>query len=242
MLEVLKIIVIGAISLVAGAFVFWRRMEDEMAEEMLWTVIFRLVLWGVAGGRLAWWIWQVFRSGWGVHWLWLAGDYPGMDVWGAVAGGAVVLEREKRIVKSVASEIGDAWIEAVGWTGAVFLLSYWGINYGWNYGKEMLVIVLGMAVWYGIKARYRRFSWYPSGKVGFLWWMGILLLSVIQLVFLAFVPNETTVWRIGYLIVPLTISIIGVYKLSGRDKYADLKNVSKRVSSSLLKLKKRFVR
>ncbi len=222
---------VWVLAVVVAMFVFWRRVRAEIEEEALWSLMGKIVAGSLIGGRLVWWLrafdWQQ-RGSWVWQWVHL-GSTPGMDVWGVILGGVVMLTMSRRIIKnrSIVSEFGDSWIEGVGWGLLIvvsgLLLAFGNLIQEWWRG---LVVGVGLMVWYGLKKFYRKFSWYPSGRVGFLWWAGVGLVALgWGLVTVAEGASKSWVEWLGYLGLPLVLSMGGVYWLSGRETRDDISRV-----------------
>jgi len=235
MLNLLLPFLFWFIALLLASFAFWVRLEQELSEETIWVVIFKSTIWTLFTGRIIWWLWQLTNPQWQINWLWKISEHPGIDIWGSILGGIIILKLNKRISKNFISEIGDAWIEAYALAITVLIIS------NWSKGLLLpLISIIGLSIWYLLRKYYRKFSWYPSGKVGFCWWTGIALLSIAQIIWLYLQSGDLIIAKTIYFLVPLIISIMGIYKLSGRNNLEDIHALKKTIRVRITVIKQKF--
>ena len=244
------------LAVVMAMFVFWRRVRAEVEDEELWRLMLKMAAGSLLMGRFVWWLGTVNLNGFGLDW-WLSLVYfwlrPGIEIWGVLFGGAVVLIMNKKLIKNLTlvSEFGDAWVEAVGWAilivisyqlSVVSLQSFEFSFIQYKFWRFMINLV-GLLIWYGLRKWYRKWSWYPSGRVGFLWWAGLGLLGLGQAVML-FVEGNSNLWvlRVGINLMIFIVSVRGVYLLSGRKSGEDWHQGWKRLGLWLTLVKQKIRR
>lgn len=137
-----------AVSLLAFLFFFWRRLRDDFDS----STIFRSGLLMLAG----------FSIGSTISGMFLPELIPsskifsstGMWFWGALVGLGLGFVVSQRIFKLPLYETLEAAI--VGFLFASPFIT-----------KEWVYTLISLALYYFIRDRYKSFSWYKSGKVGF---------------------------------------------------------------------------
>lgn len=187
------------VGFLVGSFVLWRRLRSEYDEEDLLTLSLFLALSGLLGGRLIAIVADMGRFGVDpVRWLSLV-KVPGLSLYGGVIGMILGTWIYVRRANWRFWEVLDAVVEAGIWlmmisSVGVFLSGSavgresklpWGVEVLGMAGKRhpvavyyllfgvLLIIVLGI-----LRKFYRRFSWYPSGRVGFVGLSGLFLFLV----------------------------------------------------------------
>ena len=221
-------ILIWTVAIVIASFVFWRRLESELEEQLLWALLLKNILWTLVIGRLVWWIWAIIFQQADINWLWQINQHPGIDIVGGLLGGVFVFNINRQTKKNIISELGDAWIEAYGWGISIIILGQWLLFWKLSSWPVSLITMSGLSIWYLLKSKYRRWLWYTSGKVGFLWWCGIAILVSGQLITFNFILPEISGRSIitsTYLVFFLLTSIMGLYKLSERQLIQDYRSV-----------------
>jgi hypothetical protein len=227
MLDFASNTLIWILAIAIASFVFWRRTVKEFSEDQIWRMIFKTIFWSLISGRFVWWLWQIPAHLGKLSWLPQIIDHPGMDIVGVAIGIVLVIRTDKQLRQKKPGELYDGIIEAYLWAWLTIsgLGSINWFNTRWQVSILILIVVIN---WYLIKKFYRVWTWYPSGKVGFLWWSGIFLISLQQLTELLLFPPQYKhiyILKILYFAISLVISIIETYKLSGRDKREDSQNL-----------------
>lgn len=137
----------------AFSFVSWRKFHEDYDP----NAIFTLTLGFLMGGIPVWFLFARF--------------FPAYSVWGFLLGGLAAGWYAARKMHFKVYEILDGVALGLVWFSLFFYIGFL-IRFGW--GKyftntlyllvPILVLVCARYVFTG----YRRFSWYPSGKIGFI--------------------------------------------------------------------------
>ena len=94
---------------------------------------------------------------------------------------------------------------------------------------ELRYSIVGIIVWLTFlfnKKKYRSFSWYKSGKTGFLFGFSSFL-TFLLLLLLAFLKNFSLYWQSGFYLIAVILSLAAIYIRSGRKIKEDLKFLKK---------------
>lgn len=232
------------LAILAPAFVFWRRMKNELDEDTFWPSLFKIIIWTMAIGRIIWWAWQITLPEWHFNWLWEISAHPGFDILGGLIGIIFSIYFLADIKRPISSELGDALIEAYGWALIVFFTGQTIISFQ-QYWPLASYLMISLIIFYTTKSKYRSWSWYISGKVGLLWWTGIVLISLGQLLIFNLASTGNLIYiitRNTYFSIPLLTGIMGAYKLSGRDWREDYRSTSKAIRIKLTVLRQKLRR
>ncbi|MCL5090892.1 MAG: hypothetical protein M1514_02675 [Patescibacteria group bacterium] len=155
------------LGLVLGSFLFWRRLRDDYPEDE----IFNLTLWLIIASLVfSWLLGQLFEFlirifiiqplPWAFH---LKFSFAG-----AVLGVIFVIVFKGRNLKKNFWEIFDTLVLPFLY---LILLGGLGLFFKQNYFFYLIysfVGLLGLIVYPLVQRKYRSFSWYKSGKTGFL--------------------------------------------------------------------------
>lgn len=237
---------------VVGSFVLWRLLKEEIDEEELVTFSLVLGLSGLIGARLLFVLFQFGAFGWKVEeWLSLV-SRPGLSIMGAilgiVAGTTAFTTARKWRFWDVWDSVLTAGLWTAGFAGIGAFLSGsmaglmtsrpWGIITALDItGKRhpvslYLVLVIVFLLWWvgKINKVYRKFRFYPSGKVGFVGLSGMALLSLLFFILEYFMERKiyfvgVSLSQAGYLFL-FSVSIFLIYALSGRKFSIDIKDIS----------------
>jgi prolipoprotein diacylglyceryltransferase len=175
------------VALFLGAFRIWRLgREAHFGEDKIFDAVLLVGFWGLVGARLAY----VAE-----HWQgWLAAvavtAYPGLAVWGGLAGGIAALWVISRKLQWDFFEAADifmpGWLLAwsIGWLGVWLSVSRPGLITH----LPLLALGLGLVVarlagkW---EKEYRTYDWYKGkraeGRPGFVFLAGLAGMSLVQL-------------------------------------------------------------
>lgn len=178
-----------AVGFLLGSFFLWRRLKDDYPEEDLLTLSLVAGLFGLVGARAVSIAFGFERFGWNVSkWLALA-KTPGLSMYGALLG---VLVGTWLFSKKLSLRFWEVW-DAV-WEGMMWVTMFVGVGAFMSsvlpgretevaLGVEMIGIagkrhpvslyivgsaILILVIMAYVRANYRKYRWYPSGKVGFV--------------------------------------------------------------------------
>ena len=198
------------LAFVLSSFSFWRRLKEDSREEE----IFGLTLF-ISGGSL-------FLS-WASVFLFSSSQFffP-LAFLGAVLAVRFWSLRFKVNVWEVFDAMSLPFLFFLLFGGIGSLLGS-GNLWDWRY---IGVSFLGFGAWKFSRKRYRSFSWYKSGKIGFLFWtisfIVFLLLSV-----LAFFKENTLYFEVLILTTMTLLSAVIIYYRAERNLREDWRNILK---------------
>lgn len=167
-------VVVWIMVLGIAPFVIWRRIRDEYPDEDMVRFLLLLIVFGLGGAKLFGIIWTVLGNG--VEGWW---SLARMDWWGGfVCSLAVAWWFHLDRARGLNGDVQDAISEGYWWAYAILavgkgLLGL--LNRNWWASGEMVIWVMGLLAFYWARGRYRRFHWYPSGRVGFVFWMSAIV-------------------------------------------------------------------
>ncbi len=239
-----------AIGFLVAGFVLWRQMRSDYDEEEVITFSLFLGLCALLGARIVAIGTDYSRFGSSViKWTALV-SYPGLSFYGAVTGLIVgtwwfSVRRKWLFWETLdAAVVSGLWTVLFGGIGAFLSSALIGIPTKLPWGVSLIgvsgirhplglylsflaLMVLGVLGW--LRSRYRSFSWYPSGKPGFLAILGleILAIGLLALEFLReggiyFWGIRLTQVLIGFFLV---LSAWVLYERSGRSLEIDKSSV-----------------
>lgn len=180
------------LAFVISSFSLWRRLvKEEYREQDIFATSLFMLLSGLAFGRLS-----LVTVG--------AGEI------GAFAGAVLIYAwRLKTLGKNVWEGLDALPLPflyfLVFWGGGLFLTS-------WKLACLLYSAagIGGMILYFFLKRRYRRFSWYRSGKTGFLFWALSFYGSVLLLV-LDILISGSLYWAKLFWLVMMIASILAIY-------------------------------
>lgn len=203
-------------------FVAWRRVKDEYTEDEAITLVFKILLGSLTLGSLLGWLSDWAGLPYQIPWAWGLK----LHLYGVLAGGygALLVSLKK---KSWAwGDILDGFLEAVLWGG---WLASWIMNIVHIWSLDVRVLTdwglwtLGLGLFYWGRHNYRKFHWFESGKVGFVFWFGTMMIAGVHLV-QSFVLLSG--WRLGVAVLldllMAGFAFLGLYRLSGRNWRKDV--------------------
>lgn len=136
----------------AFSFVSWRKLREDYGVNSIFTLTLIFLLGGVPAGLV---LARLLSAG----------------MWGFLLGGLVVSWYAAKKMGFKIFEILDGVVLGLVWLSLFFQAGFF-IRFGW--GKHftntlyLLIPVLVLACARYVFVGYRRFSWYPSGKIGFI--------------------------------------------------------------------------
>lgn len=187
--------VFGALAIFTFAFILWRKLKEDYPSE----TIFKFTLSILAGVGLGAWV----ASLWLPHFVFWA-SFSGGLIGGSLYLGKLNL-RFFEIIDGLA--LATSWFLLILYIGQVAKILP-GLNY-FILTKTLLVFLIILLYGYFLKS-YRKFSWYPSGKVGFAGLLTLLLFFLSRAV-LALVKQiiEPQV-LLQYSVLALSVEVVNV--------------------------------
>ncbi len=205
--------------LLVGPFVIWRRIRDEYNDEDIVRLLLILVFFGLLGAKIFGILGWIAQSGWQQEMNWWMNS--GLDIWGGVmVGMAGMWWYHLDRARGLTGDVEDAIAEGYWWVLVIFALKRGLIGLlsrDWISLVWMLIWIVGLVVFYWVRGKYRQFSWYPSGKVGFVFWSSMILLGLGYSVW-AFMSGNTLLGfgRFVFGVGTVVLGLIGGYRRSGR--------------------------
>jgi len=152
---------IGVLGILIFLFIFWKKLKEDYAPE----IIFKAATF-ILAGILAGWILSInFFSAW-FFWWELAGGLIGL--------GIVYFKLKVRFYETLEAFV----ISMLPWFSLVFLKDS-VFNFSFTSFAAFLATLVFIFVYYYFDVHYKNFAWYRSGKIGF---SGLAILSLIFLV------------------------------------------------------------
>lgn len=158
---VLAAIIATAIGIVVYLFIFWKRLKDDYASEIIFSTAFYVLL----GILVGWFLSFKFFSDWFL-WTGFAGSLLGLYFGN--------LRFKLRFFETFEALI----ISSLPWLSLTFL-SDSVTHSSLSSFIAFLVVLLTIFVFYWLDTHFREFTWYRSGKVGFA---GLATISTIFLI------------------------------------------------------------
>lgn len=184
-----------------SSFIFWRKLRDDYAPGKIFSFTLVLFLGVVAGSLLVRYL-PVGESGLATFSFWL----PFFLI--VLLTLYLVRKLDFRLF-----EVLDSLVPA-----SLFFLLIYSLAVVGNFERESLVeaglAFVGLLIFHLLKGRYRKFSWYPSGKVGFLGLVTLALYFFARFLIAILFPLD-----LASAIISLVLSlffIFAVYLRSGR--------------------------
>jgi hypothetical protein len=155
------------------------------------------------------------------------GKWFELSGWGLVGGGWWMLRRWCTAQK------WDFW-EVYDWV-SVMSLWFWflgSVFYGPGAKYAMVSSAVGIIVTWFVRSHYRKFRWYPSGKVGIVGLSAILIYSVYEIV--VAILNSAAVYWWGLTLAQtvgawvIAICLVTVYLRGGNRFHTDVKMFRKK--------------
>ncbi len=205
--------------LVVGPFLIWRRIRDEYNDEDVVKLLLILIVFSLVGAKGFGVIGWLAISGWKVGSNWWMDSR--LDIWGGVMAGMVGmwwyhLDRARGLTGDVEDAIAEGYwwvlvILALGREVARLMEGNWA-GLGW-----VLIWLVGLGAFYWVRGKYRQFSWYPSGKVGFVFWCSMIFVGLGYSVW-AFMSGNILLGfgRFVFGFGTTIFGLIGWYRRSGR--------------------------
>lgn len=208
-----------------GSFVLWRRIKEDYLEHEAIELVTRVTVSSLILGLLVRLIFVWIRVPVSPQF----GASAGVDLWGVLLAGYAAIIWSHKKLKWWWGEALDGFMEAVLWGSLVVALLTWGTGLWALRVDAWLYVVLsigGVITFYWLKKRYRSFHWYESGRVGFVFWIMVILLAIVRLIDgLVTIPGwQKLVVCLMYLLL-LGWGIFGGYRLSARSWKKDWKSI-----------------
>lgn len=142
-------LLLNAFGIMIFLFLFWRRLREDYAVNVIFNTAFYMLL-GAAAGYLSSWL--LFSSWW--FWVSFFGISLGLSLG--------ILRYRLRIFETVEASV----ISLLPWFGFTFLIDLIN-NKNTTSGLGATVITALIVTFFLLDKHYKSFSWYKSGRVGF---------------------------------------------------------------------------
>ena len=163
---------VSALGLFAFLFLFWKRLKEDYAGE----IIFRSASYILVGSAVGWGIAVNFSPGW-FFWAWIAGGLLGLLF--------AVLRFRVKFYETLEAFI----ISFLPWLALVFLRDS-GARSSFSSFLAFIVILIMLFISYYLDTHYKGFTWYRSGKIGFA---GLTVAVIFFLIRTAIAMTKVTV-------------------------------------------------
>jgi hypothetical protein len=140
---------VGILGLIIFLFIFWKRLKEDYASEVIFRVAIFILL-----GLLTGWLLAVKLR-------------PDVFLWSAFLGASLGLGLAVFSLKLRFYETLEAFIISVFPWLALFFLKDSVVNSSLSSFLAFLAVLLFVFISYYFDANYKHFSWYKSGKIGF---------------------------------------------------------------------------
>lgn len=148
------------VGVILTLFFFWKRLKEDYSSKEIFTCGFYIII-GVLLGSL------------GINYL-----FAGFWFWGGVLGFLTGLFLSiYRFKMKIFETLEAAGIGIVYWLGVIFLEDFIKFTSSSSFAALVFIISI-LGLFYFLDIRYKNFTWYKSGRVGFsgLATLGILFL------------------------------------------------------------------
>jgi len=216
-----------AISVVLASFFFWRKLREDYADEEIFKTTLILFFSSLFFSRLIFIFFHLEKFDFSLgRWLSIS-TFPGFSVLGAFWGGVLTLawmfSKYKINIWEGLDSLSQPLLIFVSLGGLGSFLEKGSLR-GLAFSG---VGILGFVVLEFLRKRYRTFSWYKSGKTGFLFWSTSLyvfaLCSILDFVLGVALYLEELFWCLTIL-----VSVGIIYYRSERDFKEDFRKLIKR--------------
>jgi len=154
-------LLVNAFAVLVFLFLFWKRLKEDYASQVIFTSAFYILIGLFAGIGLS----KQF--------------FPAWYFWGSLLGAAFGLGLSVARYKVRAYEVAEAGIFSLLPMLLLFFLNDSVKNSSLVSFIAFLVVLLVIFIFTFLDSRYREFTWYKSGKIGF---SGLAALGILFLV------------------------------------------------------------
>ena len=208
---------------ILAAYRFWRKLKEDFPPEGIFSLTLIISLLGLFLGRVVFILSNLEKFGFG----YLSGifslDFPGISIPGGFLAGMLGLNlyswRRRWDTWLIADAALNFFLIVMGTITLASLIR----NFSYPVLGVLILVVLVVLVAEKIWKRYRSFSWYKSGRVGFLacfstvaFFGPFLLLDIFW--------NKALYFEEYLNLLVITLAIILLYRRSGRDFKEDRGN------------------
>lgn len=145
----LATIAVTILGLAIFLFLFWKRLKEDYAAEIIFKAVFFILI------------------GMGIGWASASYFFPIWFFWMSLIGGTIGLMLAVYKFRVKFYETLEAFvISSLPWLGLIFLRDS-AVQSSLNSFLAFVVILLIVFVSYYLDTHYKRFTWYKSGKIGF---------------------------------------------------------------------------
>lgn len=215
---ILKLLVLG-LGILISFFIVWKKLREDYSDEKIFS--FSL---GVIGGIILGYIGTSF----------IEPILPGIKFWGAIAGGGLLgtwlskklsirfFEALEAVIPAVFVYLIFESLTKISWLQVINLEP--GVIFQF---AQLGGVTLSLLVFVYASRNFRRFMWYPSGKIGIASLLALAVFFIFQVVLAnAFSDMLTLLSRATdttFGVFSAMVSLVVVYIRSGRDLKRDFR-------------------
>lgn len=214
-------------SVVLASFFFWRELKEDISNEEIFKATLLILFFSFCFSKLFYILFRLDELGFSLKPMLSFFSLSGLSFFGAFSGAVLALAWYFQRLKRSIWEGLDALSLPL-----LLFVSLLGIGSFLSKGEPEKLIFLGVGisgfiVLKLIKKKYRSFSWYKSGKTGFMFWSTVLWVFTLSLV-LDFVLGVTLYWEELFWFALVLFSVGVIFYRSERDIKEDFRNLIKR--------------
>lgn len=207
-----------------SSFSIWRKLRDDCKEEEVLGITLISLIVSALLSRLFFILLNI--SFFDSSSTWLSSHGVNFSVFGAFWGTVVSLLYLSSKLKKNVWELFDSFSLTI-----VYFLFFIGLGLATKTLKieNLSLVVLGIGGWIFFsfwRKKYRSWSFYKSGKIGFLFWANSVYLFF-SILLLALLKKDGLYWeKLGW-VLSLIFSLVVIYNRSGRNLKEDLSFIKK---------------
>jgi len=159
------------IGIIIFLFLFWKRIKEDYISTQIFTTSFGILLCILIGSIVS----HMFAPSW---WFWL-------EFLGVVTGLFLGIFR----FRIRFFEVGEALVlSLLPWLSTIFLYDSVKNRNIYSYISFIFIIFM-ISLFYFLDARYKKFSWYRSGRVGFSGGVVLCVFFLTRMIVALFIPT-----------------------------------------------------
>lgn len=207
---------------ILAAYIFWKKLKEDFPPEGIFSLTLIISLLGLFLGRVVYILSNLGKFGFDYLSRIFFLDFPGISIPGGFLSGMLGLNLYSRRRRWDTWLIADAALNFFLIVMGTINLTNLIRNFSYQALGALILVVLAILIAEKIGKQYRSFSWYKSGKVGFLacfstiaFFGSFLLLDIFW--------NKALYFEEYLNLLVISLAIILLYRRSGRDFKEDQK-------------------